>query len=221
MKEAGTKRKQQAQQTRKRIYTAALRLFNEKGFENVSVEMIAEEAQTSVGSIYHYFSGKDNIPAQMLYMLDEEYEEFFAKLTKDEPYRHLSPLEKIAEYFIYAHQCSADASVLNYAYIHGLRNENSDVLKIRKDRALYRNYSELLQQCKETGQLPSNTSSEAVIEILVQAGRGLLVDWMLRGKDFDIAAQGRRLIQAVLAGLRQNPPLEPDTEKADSPILSP
>lgn len=143
--------------------------------------MIAEEAQTAVGSIYHYFSGKDNIPAQMLYMLDGQYEEFHIKLTEEEPYLNLTPLEKIAEYFIYVHPCSANVSVLSYAYIHGLKNEDATVLEIRKDLALYRNYWKLLQQCKEAGLLPSNN---AFIEILVQTGRGLLVDWMLRGKRF-------------------------------------
>ena len=49
MAEKMTARKQQAQQMRSRIRQAALDLFDKEGFENVSVEQIAQAAGCSVG----------------------------------------------------------------------------------------------------------------------------------------------------------------------------
>jgi AcrR family transcriptional regulator len=45
------------------ILDAALRLFNEDGYTSTSVQVIAEEARASVGSVYHHFEGKEDIAA--------------------------------------------------------------------------------------------------------------------------------------------------------------
>ena len=49
-----TSRKKQAMEMRSRIQAVALELFDKEGFENVSVEQIAQAAGCSVGNIYHY-----------------------------------------------------------------------------------------------------------------------------------------------------------------------
>ena len=49
-----------------RILTAALDLFMEKGYHNVSVHEIQKRAVVSIGSIYKHFGGKEGI-AQALY----------------------------------------------------------------------------------------------------------------------------------------------------------
>ena len=51
-------RKRQALEMRSRIQNVALDLFDRDGFENVSVEQIAQAAGCSVGNIYHYFKSK-------------------------------------------------------------------------------------------------------------------------------------------------------------------
>ena len=45
--------------TRSRIVNAACKLFYEQGYEDTTVEEIIEVSQTSKGSFYHYFDGKD------------------------------------------------------------------------------------------------------------------------------------------------------------------
>lgn len=49
-----------------RILSAALDLFVENGYHNVSIHEIQKRAQVSIGSIYNYFGGKEGI-AQALY----------------------------------------------------------------------------------------------------------------------------------------------------------
>ena len=64
MSERMTARKRQALEMRSRIQSAALDLFDREGFENVSVEEIAQTAGCSVGNIYHYFKSKDELAIQ-------------------------------------------------------------------------------------------------------------------------------------------------------------
>ena len=53
-----TKRQEIAQETRRRIYTTACSLIEEKGFANVSVEDITRACGVAKGTFYVYFKRK-------------------------------------------------------------------------------------------------------------------------------------------------------------------
>ena len=57
----GKVRQARAAETRKRIVAAAKKLITENGFENVSIEEIAKEAEVSTGSFYTYFKKKEDV----------------------------------------------------------------------------------------------------------------------------------------------------------------
>ena len=79
MSERMTARKRQALEMRSRIQSAALDLFDREGFENVSVEEIAQTAGCSVGNIYHYFTNKDEIFRTILKpVLNELYAKIYS-----------------------------------------------------------------------------------------------------------------------------------------------
>ena len=50
-----------AKTTKKKIVSAAWKLFYEQGYDNTTVDDIVEESGTSKGSFYHYFEGKDAV----------------------------------------------------------------------------------------------------------------------------------------------------------------
>jgi AcrR family transcriptional regulator len=50
-----------AEDTRRKIYKAALELFREKGFEQTTMRDIAAKAGVALGGAYYYFSAKDAI----------------------------------------------------------------------------------------------------------------------------------------------------------------
>jgi AcrR family transcriptional regulator len=54
-------RQVRAAETRKKIVSAAKKLITENGFENVSIEDIAKQAEVSTGSFYTYFKKKEDI----------------------------------------------------------------------------------------------------------------------------------------------------------------
>lgn len=67
-----TIREQKKKQTRKAILDAAIRLFDQKGFEQTSIELLAREAGVGKGTIYSYFQNKNEI----FYAFCEEQLEF-------------------------------------------------------------------------------------------------------------------------------------------------
>ncbi|HEY6349644.1 MAG TPA: TetR family transcriptional regulator [Candidatus Angelobacter sp.] len=50
-----------AQDTRRRIYEAALELFREQGFEQTTMRDIARKADVALGAAYYYFTSKEAI----------------------------------------------------------------------------------------------------------------------------------------------------------------
>ena len=59
--------------TKTKIATAAWKLFSEQGYDETTVEDIIEAAQTSRGTFYHYFEGKDALFGTMSFLFDDAY----------------------------------------------------------------------------------------------------------------------------------------------------
>ena len=67
--------KKNSRNTKGRIVSAAWKLFYEQGYADTTVEDIVFESETSKGSFYHYFEGKDALLSSLSFLFDEKYEE--------------------------------------------------------------------------------------------------------------------------------------------------
>ena len=72
--------KKAGRNTKARIVSAAWKLFYEQGYEDTTVEDIVFESETSKGSFYHYFDGKDALLGSLSVLFDEKYEELRPQL---------------------------------------------------------------------------------------------------------------------------------------------
>jgi AcrR family transcriptional regulator len=59
--------------SRGQLLDAAERVFSEKGFHDASLKEIAERAEYSVGSVYSFFEGKDDLFRQMFVRRGAEF----------------------------------------------------------------------------------------------------------------------------------------------------
>ena len=67
-----------------RILTAALRLFVNNGYHNVSIHDVQKAADVSIGSIYKHFGGKEGVAkALYLHLLNEMNEMMDSVITQD------------------------------------------------------------------------------------------------------------------------------------------
>ena len=77
--------KKNPRNTRGKIVSAAWQLFYEQGYEETTVEEIIESSQTSKGSFYHYFDGKDALLSTLSDLFDEKYEALQETMAPDMP----------------------------------------------------------------------------------------------------------------------------------------
>ena len=81
------------QKTKQNILETAMRLFAEKGLENVKVEDVVKEVGVTRGAFYHYFKSREELIAGVMYKAFEE--------NDDNPYlqaykqKGLNALEKL------------------------------------------------------------------------------------------------------------------------------
>ena len=71
--------------TRERLYTAALGLFRERGFDATTMRDVAGAAGMSLGAAYHYFPGKDAIVLAYYDRVSREHARRVAAETSEEP----------------------------------------------------------------------------------------------------------------------------------------
>jgi len=61
-----SRREIEKQRHKEEMLGAALRLFSEKGFHNVSMQEIAEESEFGVGTLYNFFESKEQLFVELM-----------------------------------------------------------------------------------------------------------------------------------------------------------
>jgi len=74
------RRQREKEQRRKEIIDTAEKLFYSKGFDNVSMDEIAESVELSKGSLYLHFKNKDSL---FFAIVDKVHKEFFRLFMED------------------------------------------------------------------------------------------------------------------------------------------
>ncbi|MGA7143671.1 MAG: TetR/AcrR family transcriptional regulator [Desulfobacterales bacterium] len=64
---------------RQEILTAALSLFSEKGYHNVSMHEIANKAEFAIGTLYNFFENKEDLYKALVLEQSERYERALTK----------------------------------------------------------------------------------------------------------------------------------------------
>ncbi len=198
-----TKRKQQALETRSRILKNALKLFEENGYDNVSIQDIADESHTSVGSIYHYFRSKEEMAVQVTEFLDERYASYYECLMTEKEYADTDALQKLFLFYVFVQKENCQYENIKNLYVYSLKNPARNQLSMTDSRELLQIYREMLKQCREAGVLCDMISNEEIIELLLQSSRGLIVDWLIREKNFDMEQQAKRWGDIIIQTIRK------------------
>ena len=198
MRKELTPRKRQALEMRSKIQNTALDLFNREGFENVSVEQIAQTAGCSVGNIYHYFKSKDELAIQVTSHVDQTYLELEEQYLSD---RNTPARDKLLDFVGQSLVSSVSEPVLHKAFIHTIKYPEQHILQKNDRRVYYRVLRELVELCQHEGSIDAARSVDEIVEDLVVLHRGTLIEWRIYEGNFDIVSRGRRMAAILLDGL--------------------
>lgn len=207
MKNESLNRRQiQAIATKKKIFETARQLVLEYGFENISVDAIADAAGVSKGTFYVHFESKDALAAALIdegtNTIDMNYKAFLADLPDQNPVLDTIILltEKISEIIT----MKIGLENIRVLYKAHLAKTINTAPAMSYNRELYKLLTEVIKKGVRQGELRDDIPIEALSRHLILAIRGITYEWCIRYPDFDLKKQILEHFNILLYGLKKH-----------------
>ena len=171
--------------TRGRIISAAWKLFYEQGYENTTVEDIVFESETSKGSFYHYFDGKDALLGTLANVFDEKYEELMAVMDPE-----LGAMEKLI-YLNHELFAMIDGGISMDLLARLLSTQllaRGEKHLLDRNRTYFKLLRQIITEGQKTGQLRGDFTVNEIVKAYALWERALMYDWCLAGGEYSLVA---------------------------------
>lgn len=190
-----TKRDEQAAQTKNTIIRVALNLIQKKGYHNMSIRQLCQEAGISTGAFYHHFSSKEEMINNGFALYDEALDQLLKH------YEFHDPVEDIK--FILLHQTryvmEESANLTKELYIAQL---STDVkYSVSSSRKYYQTIEGLAESALQKGLIHTDMTVHELASFLIRINRGVILDWCLNDYSYDLMKQAEKDLLFILEKL--------------------
>ena len=180
-------RDRQREETKRRIYDCAFRLFVEKGFQNVKVTDIAKAAGSSIGGLYHHDKSKEEIIDYGYRTFDDMLEEYYEKQTVVSPAEGIRTLIRFQMDTCVAY----GVKIISITFRNQINAENR--YRYWEGRYIW---TKLLENLSAAG-VPEGEVKTAARYIL-RTSRGCVYDWCCKNGDFDLTKEAVIQVDMIL-----------------------
>ena len=188
-----------AKSTKKKIVSAAWKLFYEQGYDNTTVDDIVEESETSKGSFYHYFEGKDALLSSLSFLFDEKYEELMP--TIDPKMHSIDKLLYLNRELFSMIETTVSLELLARLFSTQLITKGERYL-LDLDRTYYRVLRQIIQDGLSKGEIRSDTTVSELSKLYALCERGLMYDWCICGGNYSLRAYSASVLPRILDSYR-------------------
>lgn len=169
--------------TKGRIISAAWKLFYEQGYEDTTVEDIVFESETSKGSFYHYFDGKDALLGTLAYVFDEKYEQLMETMDPE-----MDAMEKMI-YLNHELFAMIDGGVSMDLLARLLSTQlltRGEKHLLDRNRTYFKLLRQIIAEGQKNGQLRDDRTVNEILRAYALWERALLYDWCLAGGEYSL-----------------------------------
>lgn len=185
--------------TKRKIVSAAWKLFYQQGYDHTTVDDIIELSGTSKGSFYHYFEGKDALLSSLSFLFDEKYEELIPELSPE-----MNSFEKL----LYLNQelfglikDSVSLDLLARLYSTQLIKKGEKHL-LDLNRTYYKLLRQIVQEGQQKGELRKDLSVNEITKLYALCERALMYDWCICNGDYSLKAYAKTTMPMLLREIR-------------------
>lgn len=178
-----------ALRTKHAIMESALKLFDERGFDAVTVEEITAAAGVAKGSFYTYFGTKSDIIVEEFGKIDAFYREWADKNLR----RYKTAREKLLAFTRAQLKYVRDtvgAHNLKLLYANQVSQPGSEKAITNEARQWVVIIEELLREGQGTGDFRADLDPRRMAVSFNRCARGLFLDWCIRDGSFDLVKEG-------------------------------
>ena len=185
--------------TKGRIVDAAWELFYEQGYEQTTIDEIVERSETSKGSFYHYFDGKDALLSSLSYLFDKKYEELKDIIDPEtNSYDKLLYLNYHSHLFI---ETKIDVALLASLYSTQLIAKGERNL-LDQNRIYYRLISKIVEEGHVRNQISREKSIQEITKYYSLCERALISDWCLNRGSYSLAEYSKEYMPILMEHFR-------------------
>ena len=189
-----------ARNTKGRIISTAWRLFYEQGYEDTTVEDIVFESETSKGSFYHYFDGKDALLGTLAYVFDEKYEELMETMDPS-----MTAMEKLI-YLNHELFAMIDGGISMDLLARLLSTQllaKGEKHLLDRNRTYFKLLRQIISQGQKDGQLRTDRTVNEIVKAYALWERALMYDWCLSGGEYSLVAYTDKMTPMFLESYRE------------------
>ncbi len=191
--------KKNQRNTKGRIVSAAWKLFYEQGYEDTTVEDIIFESETSKGSFYHYFDGKDALLSSLSVLFDEKYEELMRMEDRPQESVELLAWLNLSLFTVIENTVSLD--LLARLFSSQLVTKGEKHL-LDRNRPYFKLLRQIISEGQANGEIRTDFTVSEIVRAYAMFERALMYDWCLAGGEYSLPNYARRMMPLFLNEFR-------------------
>ena len=197
--------KAEAAETRQSIIAAAERVFYDKGVPETTLEDVARAAGVTRGAIYWHFANKTELLLALHDAVPLPQENMVAQELQTDPPDPLSLIEKASVGWLTA--ISADERrqrIYTILFRCDYSQEMAGLLEKQRemDSLSCLSVCQAFEKAEAKGQLSAGWTPDAASRCFIWMVKGLYIDWLRFGMQFDLAKEGEKCLSQLFGSFR-------------------
>lgn len=201
------RRERKKEETKRRIFVAALELFHEKGFEHTTVDEITERADVAKGTFFNYFPRKESVLAYLS-------EEWLERVEEEATQKHRLAAERITGFFTAVASAYGENRTLAHLVVHAGMQQMFCPEDLPSRNRLVSLVKDAVREGQESGEFRRDLAPSTIFLALGAAFMGTLFWWVGHAHpgEVDVPRDEARLedvirgqLQLVFDGIRAAP----------------
>ena len=193
-------RRKRAALTKQKLLDASVRLINERGYNNTTIDDICAECGISKGAFYHHFNSKIDIVSGLEAQVSSRLEEELIG-------RHDIDISEKLVIFLKGLMKGVEDSGLEFVRQRSIYNISGEYTKTAGDGSYTvssRNFEKkLILEAVADGILLADIPADDIVEIISTFMSGLITSWVMFNDSFSITERaetyGKQLIDGILS----------------------
>ncbi len=192
MSEMKLTRKEQARETKQLLFNTALKLLDEKDFDQITIRDIVKKAHVSIGTFYNYYATKLDVYYETYLIADE----FFETTVKENLLKVTDLREKVLLFFDYYAKYSCEITNIKLTKI--LYNSRNKCFDRESETGMMPLLTSIFEEGLEKDIVHSDMNAKEISLFLMIAARGQVYHWCTNDGSYDLRQAVKRQMTLLL-----------------------
>lgn len=186
----------QGKETKKKLLDCAKKLFEERGYSNVTVDDIIKESGSSKGGFYTHFKTKELLLIDIFPLVDDVYTDFISR--ENLPENSIDKISLFLQYVFEFIEKRVGLEFISVIYSAQIKDLSAERIAIDTERKYYNILSILIEEGKKKNEIVSDMTVDEIKSVFTTCIRGAIYDWCLYKGDFSLSDYGNKILNILL-----------------------